>query len=738
LIPAVNVVDPKREFVKGENQMYDGGQHPILRGVNLGDIERRINSSRVSPEPRTDIIPALNDIESFLTPDGNLAKILGNFEPRPQQLVMLQAVAKALCEDEHLIVEAGTGVGKSLAYLLPAAAHAIHNDTRVVISTNTIALQEQLLTKDLMTLKASLHKAGAPESESLNFIGLKGRGNYLCLNRLMRMLSRDALAMSETTLLRKLAPWLTETETGDRSEVKIEQDEIDVWNWLSAQSSPRCPSTAGPCFLRAARLRADESDIVVVNHALLLADLKRGGGLIPDYEYLIVDEAHHLEEEATKQFGFRLSYQNVVELLDAILATLGISIETPQYSGSAAVVEGQRTLQREIERSRQSLEDFFSRLDRFARANTDPWDKGALQLSIGENLRDTSSWAEIRGEAENARIGLSGVSQALSYLAQSLNNSKVPDLGLEATTQMERLNVVQDTFDQFFIRPLEKFVYWLSESPGGVISLNGAPLEVSTILSELLFSTKRSVILTSATLSTNGGFSQLKRSVGLEDPEEAILGSPFDYERAAMICLPMDMPEPRNDSYGPTVGWVVEELALSTGGATMALFTSYSALRQCAIHIRKKLQDAGIRVLAQGIDGSPRQLLEDYVNDPRAVLLGTASFWEGVDLIGGLLKVLVLPRLPFNVPTEPLFSARSALYSNPFVEYALPQAILRFRQGFGRLIRASTDKGAVVVLDSRISSRSYGPQFIDSLPSCTIAKMQLADLPDIVSDWIRD
>jgi len=720
--------------VRRQNQMHQGKQHPIISGVNLGDIERRIASLRSSRRSRTVDIPELTEIESCLSSEGNLAKVFGRFEKRPQQIAMLQAVAKAFCEDKHLVVEAGTGVGKSLAYLLPATAHAVHNDCRVVISTNTIALQEQLLTKDLMTIKASLQKTGEAEVDTLHFIGLKGRGNYLCLNRLSRALSRDTLAMDETSLLGKLLPWLSETETGDRSEVKVEQDEIEAWHRLSAQASPRCPSTDGPCFLRAARARADQSDIVVVNHALLLADLKRGGGLIPDYDYLVVDEAHHLEEEATKQFGFRLSYQNIVDLLDAILVT---SRPPANVSRSAVVAEGQKAMQSEIDRSRRSLETLFAELNRFIRANTDPWEKGALQLSISEDLRDTNSWAEIRGLAENAQIGFSGVLQELSHLSQALTHSRDYDLGLDAANQAEQLNTVHDTLDQFFIGPLGRVVYWLDESYGGVISLNGAPLEVSTILGELLFAAKRSVILTSATLSTNGMFSQFKKSIGLEDCEEAILGSPFDYKRAAMICLPGDMPEPREDSYGPAVAWVIGELALLAEGATMALFTSYSALRNCAFSIRGELEGAGIRVLAQGVDGSPRQLLEDYISNPKAVLLGTASFWEGVDLIGGLMKVLILPRLPFNVPTEPLFSARSALYSNPFVDYALPQAILRFRQGFGRLIRASDDKGVVVVLDSRINSRSYGAQFINALPVCTMSKTNLLDLPDTVSEWIN-
>ncbi len=287
------------------------------------------------------------------------------------------------------------------------------------------------------------------------------------------------------------------------------------------------------------------------------------------------------------------------------------------------------------------------------------------------------------------------------------------------------------------VSPEEQQVYWASqEGSGDSLALHSAPLDVSPLLKEKLFGQKESVVLTSATLATAGGFAYLRQRLGLEEADELQVGSPFDYKQAALLMVPSDMPSPDSPHYQPAVQSLLLELALTLDGHTLALFTSHSALQSARRGIRDALHSRGIRVLAQGVDGNPRQLMEAFAQEPRAVLLGTSSFWEGVDLAGSLLRALVIARLPFDVPTEPVFAARSAQYEEPFRQYALPQAILRFRQGFGRLIRGKEDRGVVLVLDGRIISRGYGAMFLRSIPHCTMKKVSWNAVARLALEWV--
>ena len=397
------------------------------------DLEKRLSSPRVRSGRR---LPggALPEraLAGLLRPDGPLAAVLQAYEARPQQEEMLEAVARALWTEEHLMAEAGTGVGKSLAYLLPAALYAVQSNARVVVSTNTLNLQEQLLHKDLPTVQRVLERAGLLGEGTLAYTTLKGRANYLCLQRWARLRSSESLSGDEAHLLGKLLLWLQETETGDRSELNLTRQESGVWDRLSAQGSRQCPIIRGPCFLRAARERADGAHVVVVNHALLLTDLQLGGGLIPSYDHLIVDEAHHLEEQATRQFGFALSYQGLRETLDALVGPRGAATEAiDAYRTSHAAASRRQDTERAAQglseavgMARRPVDELFAALSRFLRNQNDRGDGGTLQLLMTAGIRAQPDWPDLEILAENAGSALGETARRVDLLYRSIDGLK--------------------------------------------------------------------------------------------------------------------------------------------------------------------------------------------------------------------------------------------------------------------------------------------------------------------------
>ena len=331
---------------------------------------------------------------------------------------------------------------------------------------------------------------------------------------------------------------------------------------------------------------------------------------------------------------------------------------------------------------------------------------------------------------------LERVQQALSNLEDGQMAGHDP-LSMDVSSSLNTAEDIREKLRAFIIQPKDDQIYWMTQDGReGEITLDIAPMHVGGLLQERLFSQKKSVILTSATLSTQGNFKHISERLGLEDTEELLVDSPFDYPKAVLLYIPRDMPDPNSRSYQEAVQQAVIDVSSAARGRTMGLFTSHAALQTTRSGIKEELEGLGVKVLAQGVDGPPRSLLTTFLEKPASVLLGTASFWEGVDIPGGALKVLVVARLPFNVPTDPVFAARSQQFEDPFNQYAVPQSVLRFRQGFGRLIRGEEDRGVVVVLDPRILSRSYGPVFLESLPNCTVVKGSLRELSQAVKQWI--
>jgi Rad3-related DNA helicase/DNA polymerase III epsilon subunit-like protein len=732
------------------------------------------------------------DVEGLvreMRPGGRVARSLAGYEERPEQLEMLRAVGDALNKDEHLVVEAGTGTGKSLAYLLPTLAYAATNNRRVMISTNTINLQDQLFEKDVPGVVRALQFPVKPAV-------LKGRTNYLCLRRWLAMLREDNHSLAEATLLVKTLLWITETKTGDRSELRLSADEEVAWSRVCSQAESCSPLTCsyhriGACFISRARRTAEASHVVIVNHALLLSDLATSSRVIPEYQQLVVDEAHHFEQEATNQLGYNLTATGFLEPMAVIAAPPGGgglegAVSALHASGiaterGAELAEHAAQARRLAVAAGEHLDGFFATVRELLQTRSAAPD-GGPSLRLTRAVRSDSLWLTAEERWENARGALEELRTAATPIMQELgeiteaddpehrtasarrhsaagadtadvaaaSSGTVGDLYTELVAALMRLGDSIERMDAIVESPSADNVCWISITGGYVAggqtvlpqttlpTLHLAPLDVAAHIRKWLLDEKSSVIFTSATLTTAGSFDYIRGRLGATDAAELALGSPFDYERAALVFLPTDIPEPNQPGYARKCAETIADVAEALGGRTLALFTSHAQLRATHEMIRERVDRAQISLMGQGIDGARSRLLERFKIADRALLLGTASFWEGVDVVGEALSALVITRLPFAVPTDPVFAARSEEFDDPFGQYAVPQAILRFKQGFGRLIRSQSDRGIVVVLDRRITSKRYGASFLNSLPACTIQRAPAALAGTVARDWIDD
>jgi DNA polymerase-3 subunit epsilon/ATP-dependent DNA helicase DinG len=587
----------------------------------------------------------------------------------------------------------------------------------------------------------------------IRFTQLKGRANYLCVRKWQNLRSSDTTDESEVRMLAKTLRWLQTTETGDRSELNLGHRSASApWERLSAQGAVDCVSSGGPCFLRAARERAAASHIVIVNHALLLSDLAMGGSVIPEYDILIVDEAHHLEEEATRQLGFELPQSAFDDQFQSLLGERGLFNEAlnairRSSSGTSrqkSVEEATAKATSHVPQTREKLTALFNGLKTALFSASQGQRRQTQEERVTSSTRSQPAWSDLEIAWENADILLSEMGTILGKLHTALDgleDNSIPGydgLMTDVTEATQSNAELRKRLAEFVVHPQDDGIYWATKSSRTQdIVLHAAPLNVGETLDTLLFSKKESVILTSATLSTDGNFKHVIERVGFSDTQQLLLGSPFNYEEAALLCVPKDMPEPNADDYQRAVNWAVIRAAESSGGRAMALFTSHASLRACASAIRGPMKAIGLSVFAQGVDGTPQQLVSRFLDNPESVLLGTSSFWEGVDLAGDALRVLLVTRLPFNVPSEPVFAARSEQYEDSFNQYAVPQAILRLRQGFGRLIRTKTDRGVAIILDQRILARRYGQAFIQSLPPVTVEPCSMREMPGKIERWLE-
>jgi DNA polymerase III epsilon subunit family exonuclease len=700
------------------------------------------------PQPVTE-----QEVETLFAFAAAHPELLPGFELRAAQTAMARAVARNLAASGHLAVEAGTGTGKSLAYLMPALLHALRNDDRVVVSTHTLNLQEQLALHDLPDASAVVETfAGAPRG-TLRSAVLKGRSNYLCLERWAEVRANGRPRnRTEARLHARIAVWLPTTETGELGEIAVPAAERSAWDALSSQSndclSRRCAYVRdNSCFLLRARARAAASHLVVVNHALLLANAASGDQVLPPYRHLVVDEAHRLEGVATQQYGLSLSLralQNEVEGLSPLLGRLrefafgrgdealspaaGLTGISDSLAGAGASVLARIP---DLDGALRSFVAEFAEQGRGGPERTVPVTAGRRAQPLWDDVEEAGAQLDVTLQHCAERIASArGTISSLGSNVPAVERVQGA-LGALAEAVLGARTVLHEAV----LRADASRIVWLVDTEGGV-RVEAAPLEVAERLASDLYAGRESVTVTSATLTTQGTFDFTVDTMGLLEPDTLAVPSPFDYRSAVLTLVVDDIPTPEAPGYAEAVHRVLASAAEAAGGRTLALFTSHAAVRGAAGALVVPLAARGIGVLAQGVDGAPGRLLRTLVEQPRTMLLGTAAFWEGVDVRGDTLSQIAIARLPFPVPSDPIYAGRAALYDDPFNEYALPQAVLRFRQGFGRLIRGRDERGVFLLLDRRVIARPYGEAFLDALPDCEVRRVPASAVANAVAAWL--
>lgn len=694
-------------------------------------------------------------IAAMIEPGGNFSQQFAGFEYRPQQVEMLTAVIEAFNHGEHVLVEAGTGTGKSIGYLLPAAFWATQNGRRVVISTNTINLQDQLINKDIPALQRCL-------PFELRAAVRKGRSNYICTRLFQQMRHSGPRDDDEMTLYARVLLWLGETETGDVAELNLRTPgERLAWSRLNADNQV-CSSDicAGEnCPLHVTRRKAEQAHVIIVNHALLLSDVANENHILPPFADVIIDEAHHLEAAVTSGLSFRADRRSLETILDDVTKPRSGLLYDVQSRVQAEVPRLlSEALETKIDRLRalgsetaDTLQDFFMSLDFFLRDQMRARSQFAEQVRLTPAVRNQDGFDEIEMTWENLnkqfRVvakGFEEVADILAHLAESHDIADEEEMRAALLSNGRDLEEARENLDALVAEPRSDMIYWL-EAFKDRVSLHAAPLHIGPLVEQHLFHAKETVVLTSATMRTAGpnardhaNFDYIKQRLHAQHTHDLAVGSPFDYKTSTLLYLVSDIPEPNQPGYQRYLEEAIIDIATALGGRTMVLFTSYGQLSQTARAIEDPLARHKIMTLAQS-SGSSRQFLLDQFKkqDRRGVLLGTRSFWEGVDVPGEALQAVLIAKLPFDVPSDPIFAARSETFDSPFFEYSIPEAVLRFRQGFGRLIRRREDEGVVVILDKRVLTKRYGQMFIDALPECTVLRQRNGRLGELSLRWLN-
>lgn len=746
------------------------GARPRPPSAWIAPSERPLHVEQQPPGRRAEPIDP-DEVAGILGPDGPIATVHPQYESRPQQLAMAARVTAALNGARHLLVEAGTGTGKSLAYLVPALLWARQNRETVVISTHTITLQEQLLTREIPLLLQALDCAG-----EVDVALVKGRSHYVCLRKWDEAVAGADFGtpIDERFFYLRTLNWLSETETGDRAELQLAGAQEEFWSQILSEGEtclgPRCPWFSRHCFAFRARQRARESRILVVNHALLFSDIRAGGGILPRFGNLILDEAHHLEAVATEHLGTSVSGRdvgsNLLRLFRGQRSRNGAGLlprlrrllpeplpaRPPVGTADQALHEALTEVARQAEAGSNTL---FRAVWQLVQATGGEAD-GGRSLRLTPAIRRSAAWeavAEARPVAVGALLqlaeGLTVLETALTDAVPEPRPRELDGLAAEVGKYSVRLREMAAAIDTVLLGDEDDQVYWVEAAPprpGSAepqVTLRAAPVYVGDLLRTALFERVRSVVMTSATLTVGGRFDHVRQQLGLNDlpPEQVdtgVVASPFRYREQALVLIPRDVANPRESeaAFQQGVTAFLAALLPRIGGRTLVLFTSHRHLRQVYNELKDPLAAAGLLVLAQGLDGNRGQLVTEFRDGERAVLFGSASFWEGVDIPGEGLSCVVMVRLPFAPPDDPLTAARIEHLErrgySAFAHLTLPRAIIRFKQGFGRLIRSTRDRGVLIVFDNRIHPQQtrYGSRFLHSLPGPLVQTATVAEVLD--------
>lgn len=712
----------------------------------------------------------LAGLSDYLEESGPIAKNNSNFKFRQGQADMLQTVLDGFSSDTHMVVEAGTGTGKSLAYLVPSIGWAVQKNTKVVVATHTINLQEQLWDKEIPELK----KTARFRFEAAL---VKGRNNYLCLRRWENKLKELGVVSSDELIFYlKVLIWLTETITGDRSELNIPMQNAEYWSSVCSDLDtclgPACNWFGRQCFVVKARRQAETADILVVNHSLLLADIKTQNRILPAYDYLVIDEAHHLEASATDQLGWTIGMRALRNTVISFNRGFGGGMGPGILNQIKKAVNNLAEYMGQSEKSRLDsvINDCFEKVKNIAEAVDEidcflerlvttelpaTGDEKVKSVRIINNHRNSSSWQVFSALVDNfasRSIGFSNLLKKAAVFFETIPKegqknyaSLVKDIEYQLGYMDEIVSNLRD-----FASGCDDNVYWveLNTGAGLEVKLRCSPVSVSKLLHDSIFAVKKSVLLTSATLTVDGSFEHFMERTGLAllptgSVLTKLLSSPFSYEQQAMLCVVRDLPEPSKMNeleFTEGVVPVIADLARIFGGKTLVLFNSHKMLKEVYQSLQHTLEPDGITILGHRIDGGRTRLMNTFRQNRKSILLGSGSFWEGVDLPGEILKCVVLVRLPFSPPTTPVVEARieelTRANKDAFNSYTLPEAVLKLKQGFGRLIRTESDEGVVVVLDKRMIDKRYGRKFLNSLPLKTHFRGDTSTVLQKITDWV--
>lgn len=742
---------------------YNGQQESLFANssCSLGDLLFRLAEAATASAPALDTLdffePSYADpyempwlrfanAEAFFAQDGILAKMKPDFQYRAPQVDMLDCIKQAFATDKHALIEAGTGTGKSFAYLVPALLWSFEHDARVVIATGTINLQEQLFHTDLPFLKEAL---GHPFATAI----AKGRSNYLCLRRFSEYCRRASTASErERVFATSLVLWHAQDHSGDREHLNLNKAENQYWQNIASAPDTclgrRCPFYNECCYFNSKR-QCEQARVVITNHSLLFQDLKIGS-LLPEYDRVIIDEAHHLEDEATHQFTDTVDFELMQKLLNNFSRNGGFLGRVTVALGKADTLAENST---EIaERANRAMTDTVDAAKTIGGtitfANNIPELSNIGDLRITDKIRNSGWWLTLEESLRKSHRAVTTAVTSIRRLLNSLDEDEnIESLLREMTHAHDRLAEQRDWLERFIAGIDDSFVYWAKTYKNfsyANLLLNAAYIDIMPLVHEKLFEAKKTAILTSATLAVNKDLNYTANKFLLEPGEylSSINESPFDYEHHSLIAIPNDHKDYSKTSdfeYTRNVISDLKALIPAVDGDMLVLFTSYAMLNKVQQALKDEPSLNGYRILAHGQDGSRSSLLEALQDGEKTVLLGANSFWEGVDVKGASLRTVVIAKLPFTPPTMPVESARNDLLKsqgkNAFTANSLPQAVLRFRQGCGRLIRSNSDRGCIIILDNRVLTKSYGRTFLDSLPKQPVWTDSVATLADKLKKW---